>query len=433
MKDADSLGSARTLARALLFVGLSEASAKVGLVVATLLVARSLGAAEFGRWSFAVSLAGLLGLLSDAGMTSAVQKRLAVGQDDQRRLIGNAIALRCATAMVGYGALVTAALLSGKPSGVVMLLLLLGISSVATQFNLFVGGMFRALACSQLDAVTRIGQQVALLVPVVMIAMMGGSALAYGMAFAAAAGALVVVTLTLLRSRVSAWPRLDWECWRNLAAEAWPFWLSGIMWLAYFRVDVVILSYLSTDHQTGLYNMAYNGFQVLTLPSAMLVASLFPSLAHLHAKNPARFLRLRRRALQTAVLIAVGVACGSGLASDVAIRIVLGDEYGGSVLLFRVLVMALVFVFANSVMYQSLSAADGARFVAAIAACGALVNIALNFMLVPVFDALGAAIATLVTEASLFLLLNLCSWWVFRSRAASAGISSSRLAQRLPA
>jgi O-antigen/teichoic acid export membrane protein len=405
------LGGRKGILRLLLFVGMSEAAAKAGVVVATLIVARSLGAAEFGSWSFAIALTGVFAMLSDAGMTSAIQKRVAVGADDARVVIGNAISLRVVTALLAFGAMALVAINSGKSAEVVLLLLLLGVAATTTQLVLFIQGVFRALGCSQFDAATRIGHQILILTPVIVVATRGGSMIAFGIAFAAAACVTLVVTTALLRSRVASAPRFSAREWRVIAAEAWPFWLSGLLWIAYFRIDVLILSYVSTDHETGLYNMAYNGFQVLTLPASILALGLFPSFAQLHAHEGERFRLVRNRALRTAVFVALPVTVASALAAEFVIALVLGEGYAGSVPMFRVLALALVFVYGNYVMYQSLSAADRAPLVALVTGLGVALNVALNLLLVRSLAGMGAALATLGTEATLFVVLVACSRW----------------------
>jgi len=250
-------------------------------------------------------------------------------------------------------------------------------------------------------------------------------------AFAYTVAALFGVALSLLflrRVLGGVALRIEAARWRSLAAEAWPFWASGMLWLAYYRIDIVLLSYMSSDRQVGLYNMAYNGFQVLTMPATVLVLAIFPSLSYLQEQDRRRFDRLRRRLRQGMMAAAVAVGALSALVAGPLIRIVLGPEYADSTLLFRVLAAALAFVYPNYLLMYSLLAADRRRAVIVATSIGAAANVLLNLALIPRMDALGASVATLATESLMFCVLSVSAWVAFRGAPAQQTAAGNELA-----
>ena len=73
------------------------------------------------------------------------------------------------------------------------------------------------------------------------------------------------------------------------------------------------------------------------------------------------------------------------------------------------LLAALIFILPNGVLTQAAIAQNIEHLYAVAAGAAALVNIGLNFVLIPRFGGLGAAWATIVTDAFLtvFLILGL--------------------------
>ncbi|MBI5288954.1 MAG: flippase [Chloroflexi bacterium] len=409
--DIAALGRRSTMFRAVAFVGVGEVAAKVGLVVATLVVARTLGADAFGQWSYAAAMAGVIGLLAEAGLTNALQRRIARGDEDAANLISNALAMKLLAALAAIAVVAIIAVIGRKPGPVALSLLMLGVFSIANTSALMVQGVFRATASSHLDAVARIGQQIALVAAVLTLATMSAGVIAFSVGYAVTGAIGITISLLILHSHaVPVRMRFDFDVWRSLAQEAWPFWVAGILWIAYFRVDVVILSYLGTDRQAGLYNLAYNGFQVLTLPSAVLAGALYPSFAHLYKNDVPRFDLLRWRTHIACLVSGAAIAGAASLAVGPGIRLIAGTEYEGSVLLFRVLTLGLVFLYPNYLMFQTLSAAGRQRLVMLAAGVGAASNICLNLVLVPGLQALGASIATISTEAVVFCVLSVMAW-----------------------
>ena len=69
------------------------------------------------------------------------------------------------------------------------------------------------------------------------------------------------------------------------------------------------------------------------------------------------------------------------------------------------LLAALIFILPNGVLTQAAIAQNIEHLYAVAAGAAALVNIGLNFVLIPRFGGLGAAWATIVTEAALMVVL----------------------------
>jgi O-antigen/teichoic acid export membrane protein len=416
MNDRARLGSRSTMLRSIGWLGAAEGGQKLGLVLSTLIVARALGATAFGQWSFVLTLTGLIAMVSDLGLPNATTKQVAVGGEDPAGVIGAGMAMKLCSSAVAYAGIVVFALASRQSAELVGATLVLGVFGLCNTYSLYMQAVFRSMAKTHLEALARIFQQVVTLALLGALLMKGAGLVAFAMVYAGASIAGLALTLVLLEKTViAATLRFELVRWKALAVEAWPFWVTGLLWLAYFRLDIVLLSYMSTDRQVGLYNMAYNGFQVLTMPATVIVLALFPSFAHLHQREPGRFARLRVGATGGAMALAVVVAAAAALAAGPVIDLVIGREYADSLLLFRVLTAALIFLYPNYVLMYTLMAANRRRIVVAATATGAFTNVALNLVLIRTFDALGASIATLGTEATVFCVLATAAWLTSRT------------------
>jgi O-antigen/teichoic acid export membrane protein len=86
-----------------------------------------------------------------------------------------------------------------------------------------------------------------------------------------------------------------------------------------------------------------------------------------------------------------------------------GADYASAAELLPWLLAALIFVLPNTVLTQAAIAKNRERLYAVAAGIGALLNIGLNWMLIPQFGGLGAAWSTIATEGILgvFLLWGL--------------------------
>jgi O-antigen/teichoic acid export membrane protein len=91
-----------------------------------------------------------------------------------------------------------------------------------------------------------------------------------------------------------------------------------------------------------------------------------------------------------------------------------------SFIAFKILIVAELFVFLTMIMGQFIAALDKQKIFAYIGGIGAVVNVILNFVLIPRFSLYGAGYATLITYFLMFVLMyiyikkNLLNFRFFR-------------------
>ena len=412
------LGSRRVMVRTVAFFAIAEASNKAGLVVTALIIAAALGPSGFGKWSLALAIGGVAGLLSDAGLPQVTLKSVGGGAP-AREYASHAIGMKLVASAIAFIGVCLVAAFIRQPADVRLSIVILGAGMLATTVGLYSQSVFRAMAMTHVEAIARIAQQCVMIGAVAAVAVAGGGIVAYAVACAATAGMCAAVTVTALLAVVlRVAPRFDAARWLTIGRDAWPFWVATILWLAYYRVDVMLVSYFSGHEETGLYNMAYNGFQLLTMPPTVLVLALFPSFSHVYATDRPRFLSMRIRARNSVILLAIAVIVPSIVLVSPVVDIALGSAYGGTVTMFRVLAVALLFLYPNYVLMYTLAAADRQRWVTVATAVGAATNVAINLALIPMFGGMGAAAATVITESVVFAALSVMSWRAFQPRRA---------------
>jgi O-antigen/teichoic acid export membrane protein len=124
----------------------------------------------------------------------------------------------------------------------------------------------------------------------------------------------------------------------------------------------------------------------------------------LAAEDPEAFSRLYRQAQRLLLILGLPAAVGLWAVRHQAALLVYGPEFGETARAFAWLAPVLAFLFVNFLQLGALTALGRqSRCAVATGACVA-VNVGLNLWLIPLHGFVGAAAATLVTEAVLFLL-----------------------------
>ena len=180
----------------------------------------------------------------------------------------------------------------------------------------------------------------------------------------------------------------------NLWQEALTLGLVLFLIQFYFRIDTIMLGLLSSKAEVGLYSVAFNLMEGTFFIPSIVMAAIFPGLSQ--AKQ---FLNYFRKGLL--LLSLTGIAGGGAvfLFAEIIIQMFFAQEFQGSGEVLKILALAIPIIFWGYLMTQSLVALDHNRIYLAITAFAVLLNVLLNYWLIPEYGAEGAAIATVITEA----------------------------------
>ncbi|MCL5784643.1 MAG: oligosaccharide flippase family protein [Patescibacteria group bacterium] len=71
-------------------------------------------------------------------------------------------------------------------------------------------------------------------------------------------------------------PVFNFEYSKNLLKEIWPFSMTMILNVVYFRLDAFILSFFKTMTEVGVYNLGYQIFQALLVVPTFIMNGYYP-------------------------------------------------------------------------------------------------------------------------------------------------------------
>jgi polysaccharide transporter, PST family len=368
------------------------------------LVARHLGPSDLGLWSYSLALAGILSTIANLGLDNLIVSKFVRDPETRGPLLWNATCMKLATSII----LLFAALAFvgnqefSSESGVARSVFLVSLipllfspianfrllleAEVASKWNVWVNN-----SCLLLSAITRV-VLVALAAPVLPFAI----AAAFFTILSSVSLAIVVTRLRLLPAMTMPSRSMA----KEILVESWPLLLTSLSVFLYMNVDIIMLKWLMSDEAAGVYSIATRLSSIWYFIPLVLSSTLLPSLTALYSASPTEYLkRLQWYFDVNAVtsLVCVGIAL---LFFPTIIRKLFGPEYDESVRVFIYHIWAIPFVFLGVARGQHLIIAGHHRFNLFSTQFGLVVNIALNFILIPWYGPQGAAISTIVSFAS---------------------------------
>ncbi len=194
---------------------------------------------------------------------------------------------------------------------------------------------------------------------------------------------------------------------KALLNKSWPLILSAVMVTLYMQIDILMLKYFAGSREAGIYSSAAKISESWYFIPVAIVTSVFPAIIHARKTDPARYEKRLQNLYDLLILISVPVALVVSLGADTFIQLIYGDRFEGAGIMLSIHIWSGIFVFLGSASGQYLLAEGYTMISFYRTAVGAIVNILLNFWLIPLYGGFGASIATLIAyfSATFFILV----------------------------
>ncbi len=191
---------------------------------------------------------------------------------------------------------------------------------------------------------------------------------------------------------------------RQQLTAGWDIFISNAAINAYTTTRVFVVGLLTDNTITGFYAIAERiANAVQTFPLLSFSQAVFPRLSQIFNKNKALAFELMRQIQQVTVNISLACLALTFILAPWIVRAFCGGEYYSTVLSFRLLLVSVFFVCANAFRVQFLLVCGKTAIYSRIHVFMSMIGLPLIFLLVFSFGFKGAAIASVVIEAGIFI------------------------------
>ena len=184
-----------------------------------------------------------------------------------------------------------------------------------------------------------------------------------------------------------------------------PFSLSTLSIEVYGNIDKMMLAAFTAHAVVGVYTVAYRLVQYALFPLSALLTVSYPRFFRAGSKSLHHSMALGLRLMPLALLYAIAVVLFLWTLGSWLVQGIFGMEYLPSVGILKVLSLTLLFQAAHRVVGDALTGAGHQPLRTGAIMLTVLINGVLNLLLIPRYQGYGAAWATVLSEASLLLIL----------------------------
>lgn len=372
-------------------------------------LARVLGKEQFGQYSFAYTFVVLWGFLMDWGFSTMVTKRIVRNKENHQILFHDLFAKEILVSITFLCLAAVSLIFLKIDVGLKVLIGLMLLGMVLDAYLKFFCGVYRAFEAMEYESILVVIQKVLFIFLSTLFILIGWPLYSLGISFILSYIVSVWVAAEVLRKRfkISLHARgmalSDKAIWK----EGFSLCMVAFFTFVYFRIDILMLKYFHGDTEVGIYNAAYILIQGLMLiPMAVLTAT-FPSFSKGWVSDVPKLQKDYQKSFSLFLELAFFIFLFGFLWADKIISVIYTEAYQASAVNLKLLLIALLFIFPNYVLTQLMVATDSQDRYAFFAICCAFINVGLNFFFIPIYKGMGAAVATIITELTLFILLYL--------------------------
>src|SRR3989339_5211 len=372
-----------------------EAVSKGIIFVYNAYLARVITPEGFGIFGFATAYIMYFLLFVNLGFNTVGAREIAKSPSNTSKYVNSIISVRCILAIIAYAILFFTVLALDKPVLVKYIIWISGINlfSNAILLDWVFHGNEKMEYLSLRQIITN------------LLNLIGIILLVHSKADIVIA-AIVIAASTFINSvwMLLLYIKLYGKIKLNINIPFYKEMLKSSIPIAFSNFFIIILNYFNmfllgifrTDEETGLYNAAFKILALTIVPTVILQNSFFPLISRSETLEDRQ--KVMKKFFLLIFIFGTIVTAGFFTYSDYIVLTVFGNEYSHSSELMRILMFTSFIVYINVATTVPLIGWKKEKLVMYSIITGGVINIILNFALIPDYGAKGAVIATVISE-----------------------------------
>lgn len=364
-----------------------------------LYVARYFGPKDFGIFNFARSIAMFFTVFTSLGLESILTRNLVNTQHQEEQLLGTAFFMRFFAALLSSLGILLCWLWFPS-TNVYMPLIFIFVASSFFQAVTVIRQFYESRVQSKFVAYISVGQTLLIALVKIILVYINASLVWFAVAISFESVLMAMGLIFVYQKKEKCFQkwRFNKQLGLLLLKDSWPLILSSFLIFIYMKTDQIMIMYLLDEVAVGHYAAASKLTEIWYFLGMILCRSLFPAIINAKKNNEKQY-RLRvQRLLDLMMILATLVALPVSFFSREIVFYLYGEAFLPASEVVQIHVWSLVFVFLGMAGSRWLLAENLQKVTLVRTVIGAIVNVALNFLLIPLWGIYGAAIATLIAQ-----------------------------------
>jgi len=228
---------------------------------------------------------------------------------------------------------------------------------------------------------------------------LGYGVVSLGVTYSVGAIVGVVMGFALMARTIGVPARIvRYRSWRALASSSLPFAAQDLFTSLLAMLDKLILTVLATTAAVGVYGAAYRLFESTLFVPFALVGAFAAMYTYLTPDSNPPLRLVYERSIKLSVVLLMPLTVAFVVLAHPICRLIYGPEFASAALPLQLMGPGVLLIGFVTLTTSLLVSRGDPRRMASLSGIMVIANVALNFILIPLFDVPGAAAAITATE-----------------------------------
>ena len=369
--------------------------------------ARYLGPGDYGTINYANSYASFFMAFCTLGINSVIIKEFADKSEKTGETLGTAITLRIVSSFLS--ALLIVGIVTIVDFDEPMTIIVVALCSISLLFHVLdtFNYWFQYHYKSSITAIATLIAYVATAAYRIVLLSTGRSLLWFAMAMSVDYMVLGFVLYIAYKRQNGPKLSFSWTTGKGLLKKSYHYILSGMMVAVYLQTDKMMLKQMLGETSVGYYTVGTTVCSLWVFVLGAIIDAMYPTIIRLHKQSKEAFEKKNRQLYAIVFYLSVVVSLGFLLLGDQFILFMYGEEYRASCTVLKIATWYTGFSYLGVARSAWIVCENRQKYLKYLSLGAAITNVVLNAILIPIWGAAGAAVASLAAQISTSLVLPL--------------------------
>jgi O-antigen/teichoic acid export membrane protein len=375
------------------------------------LTARYLGPTNYGLISYAASIVAFFLPLMQLGFNSTLVREFISQPEKEGEVLGTSLVLNILSSIACIIGITTFSVISTPNEKETIIVCFLYSLTLLFQASEMTQYWFQAKLLSKYPSVVSLIAYVIVALYKVYILVVGKSvrwfAVTHVIEAIIIASALLIIYLKCGKQRLS----FSFSLAKEMFSRSKHYISSAMMVVVFQQTDRLMLKWMLNEAETGYYSASLTCIGITGFVFAAIIDSARPSILESKKRSEQEYHDKMVMLFSIISILSIAQSVGMTIFAKLIVNIVFGKDFLSAVPILQIAVWYVMFGNYGSVRNVWILAEEKQKHLWKINLSGALINVALNSILIPILGGRGAALASLITQ----LFINVALTFVIKA------------------
>ena len=376
--------------------------------IVTLTVVKYLGPYDFGTINYVDAYVKFAYVIATFGLDAIIVREVATGKHDSNSVVWTATFVRLILGVVlGIGVIGLLFLTDGQDPVIIKIAVLESIFLVFVAFHSFFD-YFQAILQSKWNALAEVVAYLGTSLFRVILLINKADVIWFAFANSMDMIIMVIILAVAYFKKKGFHPVFDKAKAKSMISQSWYYMIAGMLAIAFTQIDRIMIEKFLDRNKLGEYSVTTNFISIWYLAASVLSQITIPIIHKTFSSGDRQLYKRRMRQSYAAVLwVNIIFAALVTIFAEPIVRIMYGEDYMGVTGTLKIIVWSYGLATVSLITQAHLTNVKKSGYVIWMCIIGVVTDIALNAVMIPRIGIEGAAIATLVTQVLIQILMPL--------------------------